>query len=569
MSIANHFIWILLPAFFFLSSAANVQTADAQQPDDGELLYNGIRLPEQWPPRRTVAGLRKHEPMAVPWLNDPPEIIPIDVGRQLFVDDFLIESTTLQRVFHKAEFYEGNPVIRPDRRWERGRGNVPSSAMAYSDGVFYDPQDKLFKMWYRFGIRGGFAYAVSEDGMKWEKPAIDHVQPGTNIVLLSGNRDSATVWLDHETTEPAQRFKLFQFHRDAWKSCVHTSPDGIHWNEPVWTGPTWDRSTIFYNPFRKVWIYSIRTHLYPGPWDYRSKPPKPIGRARKYWEHADFVAGAKWTGGQVYEDWKEDEPVWWCAADRLDSPEIGPDDTRAELYNLDAVAYESILLGLFSVWHGGSSGSRPKINDIMLGFSRDGFHWHRPFRQAVIPVADDIEAWNWANVQSVGGGCLVVRDRLFFYASGRNAKEDTTGLAFLRRDGFASMQADENEGALTTRLVRFGGRFLFVNAAIEDGGSLEIEILDSEGNVIPQFPRQDCDPIREDKTLIPVKWNEAEDLASIAGQPVRFRFHLKQGALYSFWASPNDKGASQGYVAAGGPKFTGPKDTVGIAAYED
>jgi len=569
MSNARQITWILLPAFLSLLSAVNAQTAGDQQPDGGEVLYNGIRLPAQWPPRQTVAELREHEPMAVPWLSDPPKIIRIDVGRQLFVDDFLIESTTLDRVFHKAEFYDGNPVIRPDRRWERGRGTVPASAMAYSDGVFYDPQDKLFKMWYRFGIRGGFAYAVSEDGMRWEKPAIDHVQPGTNIVLLSGNRDSATVWLDHETTDPTQRFKLFQFHRDAWKSSVHTSPDGIHWSEPVWTGPSWDRSTIFFNPFRKIWVYSIRTHLYPGPWDYHSKPPKPIGRARKYWEHADFVAGAKWTGGQVYEDWEEDEPVWWCAADRLDSPEIGPDDTRAELYNLDAVAYESVLLGLFSVWHGGSSGGRPKINDIMLGFSRDGFHWHRPFRQAVIPVADDTEAWNWANVQSVGGGCLVVRDRLFFYASGRNAKEDTTGLAFLRRDGFASMQADDEEGTLTTRPVRFRGKSLFVNAAIEEGGKLEIEILDREGNVIPRFQRQGCRSIREDKTLISVKWNDAEDLSSIAGQPVRFRFHLKQGALYSFWVSPDDTGGSHGYVAAGGPGFTGLADTVGKKAYRD
>lgn len=306
-----------------------------------------------------------------------------------------------------------------------------------------------------------------------------------------------------------------------------------------------------------------------GTWDYHSKPPKPVGRARKYWEHTDYVAGAEWTGGHMHEDWKEDEPVWWCAADRLDSPDIGPNDTHAELYNLDAVAYESILLGLFSVWHGGSSAGRPKINDVMLGFSRDGFHWHRPCRQAVIPVADDTEAWNWANVQSVGGGCLVVRDRLFFYASGRNAKEDTTGLALLRRDGFASMQAGDEEGTLTTRPVRFRGKFVFVNAAIGEGGRLEIEILDREGNVIPQFRKQACRPVHEDKTLIPVKWNDTESLSSIAGQPVRLRFHLKQGALYSFWVSPNETGASHGYVAAGGPGFTGPRDTVGIGAHDD
>jgi hypothetical protein len=35
------------------------------------------------------------------------------------------------------------------------------------------------------------------------------------------------------------------------------------------------------------------------------------------------------------------------------------------------------------------------------------------------------------------------------------------------------------------------------------------------------------------------------------------------GRLYSFWVSPDASGASYGYVAAGGPGFTGPTDTVG------
>ena len=47
---------------------------------------------------------------------------------------------------------------------------------------------------------------------------------------------------------------------------------------------------------------------------------------------------------------------------------------------------------------------------------------------------------------------------------------------------------------------------------------------------------------------------------------VRLRFHLKKGKLYSFWVSADGDGASGGYVAAGGPGYTGPIDTVGRAA---
>ena len=98
------------PLFFCLSlGAASV----AWGADDGELLYNGIRLPQQWPPRDEVKAASR-EPQPVPYLDAPPAVIPIDVGRQLFVDDFLVEKTTLHRTFHHAEKYEGNPILKPE-----------------------------------------------------------------------------------------------------------------------------------------------------------------------------------------------------------------------------------------------------------------------------------------------------------------------------------------------------------------------------------------------------------------------------------------------------------------------
>ena len=80
--------------------------------NSGETLYNGLVLPEVWPPREPV--MKAGEPMPVPWLAHPPAVIPIDVGRQLLVDDFLIESTTMQREHHAAVLYEGNPVLKPE-----------------------------------------------------------------------------------------------------------------------------------------------------------------------------------------------------------------------------------------------------------------------------------------------------------------------------------------------------------------------------------------------------------------------------------------------------------------------
>ena len=540
-----------------LAPSAHAQEADAAQ--GGETLYNGIRLPAVWPPRDRPTT---YEPMPVPYLDAPPTVIPIDVGRQLFVDDFLVEDTTLERTYHRAQYYPGNPVLRPDTPWEidtMSREHPAPTAMVFSDGVWYDPQDGLFKMWYMGGYVAATCYATSKDGIHWEKPSLD-VVPGANVVHTA-DRDSGTVWLDLAEKDPQRRYKmaLFTHPEGSGALSIFVSPDGIHWSDCVArSGPLGDRSTFFYNPFREVWVYSIR--------DYESGG---IGRCRRYWEHADLIAGAAWAQG---------EPPFWVGADRLD-PQRDDLRTPCELYNLDAVAYESILLGLFSIWRGQPQ-DRAKPNEICLGYSRDGFHWRRPVHVPFIPVSERYGDWNWGNVQSAGGCCLVVGDKLYFYVSGRTGISGSsasglcsTGLAILRRDGFASMAAGEQEGTLTTRPVRFSGKYLFVNVDAAQG-ELRVEILEETGQPppaaragIPPFTRENAVPIRTDKTLEQVQWKGKPDLSTLAGRPVRFRFHLRNGRLYAFWVSPDASGASHGYVAAGGPGFTGSTDTVGSKAY--
>lgn len=538
----------LLVAVLSLSAVASGPAAAAEPDRAAAVLPNGLRLPAQWPPRaRTLT----REPMDVPYLKSPPAVIPIDLGRQLFVDDFLIDRTTLRRTFHQAEYHPASPVVKPDRPWER-EGVLPT-AMVFSDGVWYDPADGLFKMWYMGGYTTTTCYATSKDGVHWEKPALD-IEPGTNVVLRQG-RDSATVWLDHRESDPKRRLKMFTMQRDAkgWVLVLRVSGDGIHWSKPLATSPpTGDRTTVFYNPFRGVWVYSLRSG-YAG-----------LGRTRLYREHPDALAGLSW---------RDSEPVLWVGADRLDPHNPNPElrNIDPQLYNLDAVAYESLILGLFSIWQGDpAQRGFQKRNEVLLGFSRDGFHWHRPDRRPFAGVNESEGAWNWANVQSAGGGCLVVGDKLYFYVSGRQQSRktghNTTGLAVLRRDGFASMDAGSDEGTLTTRPVRFNGKHLFVNLATPKG-ELRVEVLDQEGRVLEPFTRANCTPIRSDLTLAEVKWTRAEDLSSVSAKPVRFRFHLRNGSLYCFWVSPDRSGASHGYVAAGGPGLTGPVDTVGQAAY--
>ncbi len=335
----------------------------------GEVLYNGIELPGQWPPEY---DRNPREPMPTPYLEDPPAVIPIDVGRQLLVDDFLIEKTTLKRAFHTPEYHPANPVLKPDKPWENK--SVGWFASPFSGGAWYDPADRLFKLWYTGGFLSSTCYATSRDGIRWEKPALD-VESGTNIVLepvKTGRRrvDTTTVWLDLETRDSKQRFKYFA-----------------------------------------------------------------------------TEAGGGW--GMTYRT---------------------------------------------------SSG----------GWDADA----------------------------------------------------ATGLAILRRDGFASMDAGRSGGTLTTRPMTFKGSRLFVNVDCPEG-ALKAEALDTQGRVVEPFSAENCTPLATDGTRAAVTWKATKDLSALAGKPVRFRFHLTNGSLYAFWVSPDKSGASHGYVAAGGPGFTGPTDTVG------
>jgi hypothetical protein len=123
------------------------------------------------------------------------------------------------------------------------------------------------------------------------------------------------------------------------------------------------------------------------------------------------------------------------------------------------------------------------------------------------------------------------------------------GLATVRRDGFASM---DGSGELTTCAVKFKGKHLFVNV----NGEVRVEVLDEAGKVI-----RSSKLASGDQTKLKVEWADVADLSDMSGRNVKFRFHLTEGSLYSFWVTSDENGASGGFVGAGGPGFNGVRDT--------
>lgn len=525
-------------------------------------LSNGIELPAQWPPRYEVPAERKEMP--VPYLQQKPEVIPVNTGRQLFVDSFLIEETTLVPVYHKPNFYAGNPVLEPTEKWEETTEGAPY-ASPFSDGIWYDDQTGKFRMWYLAGAgtihkqsNQTFytCYAESEDGKHWTKPTLDLV-PGTNIVDTC-NRDAATVWLDRMEKDPAKRWKFFNVERrpldSRWSCILKYSADGIHWSEGVaQSGDLYDRTSAFYNPFTGKWALSMR---YSTPVSYRS---------RAYLEHSDpemLVSLAH----RMRRDVPDKFVHFWFTPDDKELRHPKYPEVEPGIYNFDAIAYESIMLGLYSAWCGPENDickrdGIQKRNVVSLGYSRDGFHFSRPTHEAFMDVNETEGAWNWGNMQSINGVPLIVGDSLYFYSSGRRLNKimwdsyTSTGLATLRRDGFVSMRAGREEGTLTTEKLSFDGKYFFVNADVKaKKAQLAVELLDEQGTPIPGFTKKDCVVMKKaDSTKQLVTWKNNADLSSLKGKVIRAKFYLTNGDLYAFWISPWHSGESRGYTAGGGP----------------
>lgn len=173
----------------------------------------------------------------------------------LFIDDTHVENfDNIERGVTAAEKVSTRPLIEKDQAWEK------DWLIGSYINVIYDEEDGVFKMWYGVGrklsdARGdqadALAYAVSQDGLHWEKPVLnlfeDDGSTNNNLVFPFFRWGAGTgVMKDPIETDPAKRYKmLFMFQSGdmifagiVQPVCVAYSADGIHWDVPRnWRNP--------------------------------------------------------------------------------------------------------------------------------------------------------------------------------------------------------------------------------------------------------------------------------------------------------------------------------------------
>ena len=168
--------------------------------------------------------------------------------RQLFVDDFLIETLEgAEQTLNQPVKYEGNPVLSRaadgDPSWAAG---MPHSFAS----VLYDERQQLFKMWHSLHAGSGgdedsvLCFASSVDGIHWDKPGLQTFEyrgtKNNNIVMRKSGLASG-VFEDHRESEPARRYKMLHMRGD-YKIYASYSAEGLRWT------PYNNGEAVFFQP---------------------------------------------------------------------------------------------------------------------------------------------------------------------------------------------------------------------------------------------------------------------------------------------------------------------------------
>ena len=468
----------------------------------------------------------------------------IGSSRQLFVDDFLISDIEgLTRQFHTPVKYADNPLM-------------PGGSV----GVLHDTAHNQMRMW------NGARYFTSTDGFHWDAPELG---PNGNVVLHGGG-DLRGFMVNIDLPEMDYRYKAVLEHRhnpqtnDPAGFYLYHSRDGLNWErcpdrpilqrshnnmfpgdfQPHSTGSErqfiWhphapdrfqshgvgDTSSFRYDPILKRYIFDGKFNIYMPPEKFDELGLVTDGkyriRLRTFSESDDLI---HWT-----------PPRFMMFPDQYDPPD-------RHIYAHVGFNYESMWIGIIQTMQVQNTGW--KQMDMQLSYSRDGRHWSRPHeRQPFISLGDG-DSWE-ADYSGTAFTAPVLKDNeLFFYYFGsRNPARDDNpggpwptyvGVATLRQDGFASLNANDSPGMLITRPLQFTGNSLYVNAAVEEGGWIKAALMSRDSEPIAGYSLEEAHTISDDSTASRMTWKTNEVLVSPENDHHRIQFELKNAKLYAFW----------------------------------
>jgi hypothetical protein len=440
---------------------------------------------------------------------------------QLFVDDYVVSSKeNIARQYHAGQKYTNNPILVVDKPWEH-TVVACTSVLPAEDGHGY-------RMWYYAWSEPNdpdqdkCLYATSTDGIHWEKPSLGLItrkRDGTtnnNLIATAGS-----IMHTPGDPDPARRYKAVS----PGPFFFSASPDGLRWSRL-------SKGDIFSAGDTGHLMWDPLNDKYRG---YAKVNAQVAGQRRR---------AIGYSEGTGFETWPSMRLI--MAPDDFDDRWVKPGSIqRTHFYNCPVFAYQDLYLGMLMIYRAeDDEGYFHGPIFVELVSSRDGFHWRRQEgeRPPLLPCGPPR---SWDHGMVFGASVVPAGDQLYLYYSGYDGLHDylpfhaAIGLATLRKDGFVSLDGEDNPGIVTTkRLTGLTGQ-LHVNCEA-GAGLLQVEVLHANGSILPGFRKRDCNEPRGNGVDQIVTWQEHKELPATK-DPIRLRFHLKNVSLYSFYAGDNVK----------------------------
>ncbi len=497
----------------------------------------------------------------------------LDVGRvpQYFFDNLVIEQIqNLTRIVHNPR-KEAGPLIKKDRPWEHVTYFTCNAWNVFRDGssgkfrCWYEDWDFDQQEYFRWDKEGKphprsartrLCYAHSDDGLNWEKPALDYREEKgckTNIIFGNpsfGSVHAATILDDPLECDLEKRFKMvFEHYSDHWHMEVASSGDGMKWNPytepPIFGGRglnPGDVETLMADVEARVYRLTTR-HWHMCTVFHDKRRPKTKGPAPIFPHDPGRMSKRR-----IYQSISSDL-IHWSTPQCILALDDEEDNLDESYYGMVQFRLGDLYVGLLNVF-------RQVANtlSVRLVYSRDGWRWyHLNQRQPWLAPSEDSWDRYMVNIPNVP---LPAGDKLLVYYGGAKNHHDwwikglgeglqvpeahsldevsyCLGLAKLRLDGFISIDAGPvRDGVLITRVLKTDGRRLVLNAVCANGGSIEVEATDAHEHVLTGYSRAECDTFSGDSTRAIITWKGKATISH--NGYLRLRFFMRNASLYSF-----------------------------------
>lgn len=462
------------------------------------------------------------------WVQAAASVDDLTGPWQLLVHDFpVVSRTNVVRTYHAFQKYAGNPVLVADHPWE---------GLVYLYGTVLPNTNRTgYQMWYHTlrpsdtnNDGSSELYATSTDGIHWTKPILNlrswHGSTANNMYYsrITGGGMTSTM----QTPWDPDPNKLYKFmNKDDVGYYGGWSADGIHVtdapNNPVFGGGS-DVGQFCWDPHTQKYLGYVKNAAYVN------------GLRRRAVALTATTNIASWPAESLI-----------LAPDSIDDRWVPAGTIECtHLYGMSVFPYESMYIGLVWIFRATDSlGYYVGTVYTEVVSSHDGVHWTREEgdRPPILPLGA-AGAWDSGQIYTarapiVEGGTLKLWYGGFntLHGTSLTASTGSIGLATLRKDGFASLDAGATAGTILTKSLTGASGALSVNYRAV-GGSLKVEVLDDNNNVLPGYSQAECVALTGDSVNQTVSWAAHTTLPTGLSR-LRVRFILQNASLYSFAAA--------------------------------